>query len=193
MNTLISEKINDEVVVFDVYTKLANDRILFINGFIDSTVASDICATLLLKDSENNKKITLFLNSEGGDLRDVFMIYDCMKMISSPIETVCFGGISDTPVILFAGGTPGMRFITKNSSLTFCQLTHDRGYYKDLIEAKSTLNRSINDNKRMMEIIASCTNKSVKDIFSKFERRICMNAKEAVNFGFADKIVKSKR
>lgn len=194
MNTLVFEKTEHGEVPIDVYHKLANDRIFFINGEIDENVASDIAASLLVKDSEDQeKKITLFLNSHGGDIRNCFMILDIMKMISAPIETVCFGGVTDGAALILASGTKGMRFITKNSSVDFCQLSHDSMRYGDLTEAKSRLDRSISDNKRMMEIVSICTSKSIKEVSFKFDRRIFMNASQAINFGFADHLTKSKK
>src|SRR5271170_1185233 len=100
----------------DVYQKLAADRILFVCGDISDELATDIIATLLLKDSEDSeKKITLFINSHGGDIRNAYMIYDVMTMIQAPVETVCIGAAIDEALVLLAGGTPGMRFATKHA------------------------------------------------------------------------------
>src|SRR5579864_7292899 len=90
-------------VPMDVYQKLAKDRILFITDYIDDDVATDLIATLLLKDHENNdEKIRLLINSPGGDIRNAFMIYDVMTMIQAPIEVVCMGAAMDEAAILLA-------------------------------------------------------------------------------------------
>src|SRR5947208_340183 len=95
----------------DVFSKLANDRILFISDMLSDHLASDIVATLILKDSESSsEKITIFINSQGGDIRNALMICDMMRLLESPIETVCIGAASDEAAIILASGTPGMRF-----------------------------------------------------------------------------------
>ena len=82
MNTLVLEQTEHGEVPVDVYQKLSSDRILFLANYLDDDLASDIVATLLLKDHEDSeKKITLFINSPGGDIRNVLMIYDVMEMI----------------------------------------------------------------------------------------------------------------
>src|SRR5277367_5288611 len=107
MNTLVLEQTDQGEVPVDVYQKLSGDRILFLTDYLDDTLASDIVATLLLKDSEDSeKKITLFINCHGGDIRNAFMVYDFMSMIHAPIETVCIGAAMDEAIILLAGGTP---------------------------------------------------------------------------------------
>ena len=174
----------------DVYQKLSNDRILFISSFIDDRLATDIIATLLLKDSEEpDRKITLFINSPGGDIRNVLMICDMMNMIEAPIETVCVGSAMDEAVIILSSGTPGMRFATKNSVISASQLVHDWMTRADLTDARKYLELATVDNKRMMDIIAKTTKKSLKEVMAFFDRRVFMNASQAQKFGFIDKVV----
>jgi ATP-dependent Clp protease protease subunit len=191
MNTIVTETVEKgEEVVVDVYTKLSEDRILFISDFIDDKLATDICATLLLKDAESSdEKITLFINSNGGDIRNVFMIYDVMNMIKSPVETVCIGAAVDEPVVLLASGTPGMRLATKNSMICVSQLIHDYTTYADLTEAKTILTQSLNDNKRMMEIISKFTHHPLKKVLADFERKVFMSANQALKYGIIDRII----
>ena len=174
----------------DIYQKLSNDRILFICGGIDDKLATDIVATLLLKDAEDcNKKITLFINSDGGNIRNVLMIYDMMCLIQSPIETVCIGSTTDEAVIILAAGTPGMRLVTKNSLISVNQLVNDWTNFSDLTDAKKVLDQCLLDNKKMMEILARCTDKSVKQVSSDFNRRVFMGCNQAVKYGIVDKVV----
>jgi ATP-dependent Clp protease protease subunit len=174
----------------DVYQKLANDRILFICNHIDDAIATDIVATLLLKDSEDSEnKITLFINSDGGDIRNTLMICDIMNMIEAPIETVCIGSAMDEASIILASGTPGCRFATKNSVISVSQLVADWIRVSDLTEAKNTLDLVAGDNKKMMDIIAKTTNKSIKQVMADFERRVFMSATQAVKYGLIDKVI----
>jgi ATP-dependent Clp protease, protease subunit len=177
-------------VPVDVYQKLANDRMLFINDYIDDQLATDIVATLMVKDSEDDsEKITLFINSGGGNIRNIFMIYDMMNLISAPIETVCLGSAMDEVALLLSSGTPGMRLATKNSVISVGQLIHDSMSYSDLTDAKSILDLSVSDNKRMMEILAKNTNTPLKKFMATFERTMFMNPSQAVKYGLIDKVV----
>jgi ATP-dependent Clp protease protease subunit len=186
----VTESTEQGEVAVDVYQKLSDDRILFISDFVDDRLATDITANLLLKDSEDqNEKITLFINSGGGDIRNVFMIYDMMKMIHAPIETVCIGAAIDEAIILLSAGTKGMRYSTRNSVICVGPLESDHTSYSDLTNAKLSLNQSLDDNKRMMEAIAKATGKKLKEVMSDFQRKVFMNASQAVKYNLIDKIV----
>ena len=194
MNTLVLESNELGEFPVDVYQKLSNDRILFICDDLTDSVASDIVATLLLKDAEDSeKKITLFINSMGGDIRNALMIYDMMQMIDSPIETVCIGFAMNEAVIILAGGTPGMRLATKNASIAVSQLTSDWFINSDLPNAKKMLDLSMQDNKRMMDILAKCTGKTLKQVSKDFDRKVFMNSAQAVKYNLIDKVVKSNK
>lgn len=190
MNTIITETTEHGEMPVDVYQKLANDRILFICDHIDDRVATDVAATLLLKDQEDpDQKITLFINSESGDIRSVFMIYDIMNMISSPIETVCIGSAMDEVVILLASGSEGMRFATKNSIIAVGQLVNNNINFSDLADAKRLLAQSVADNKKMMEVLAKKTGKTFKQVSSDFDRKVFFTAAQSMKYGIIDKIV----
>lgn len=123
MNTLITEETEHGELPISIYTKLANNRVLFLYDVVGDNLAVDITASLLLMDSDDvTKKITLFINSEGGDIRNIFMIYDMMQLLQSPIETVCVGSAINEVVLLLASGTPGMRHATQNACIVASQL-----------------------------------------------------------------------
>lgn len=190
MNTIVTETTEHGEMPVDIYQKLSNDRILFVCDMIDDKLATDIVATLLLKDAENpGEKITLFINSEGGDIRNVLMIYDMMCLIQSPIETVCIGSAMDESVLILIAGTPGMRLATKNSVISVNQLTHDHVNYSDLTDAKKVLDQFVGDNKKMMEIIAKNSGKNYKKVVEDFNRRVFMNCNQAVKYGLIDRVV----
>jgi ATP-dependent Clp protease protease subunit len=190
LNTFILESTELGDIPIDVYQKLANDRILFLCNQITDTVATDIVATLLLKDAEDSeKKITLFINSDGGDIRNALMIYDIMSMLQCPVETVCIGSAMDEAAIILAGGSPGMRLATKNSVIAVSQLVHDWYSHSNLTDAKKILDQSMSDNKRMMEILSKACKKPLKQVMEDFERRVFMNAKQAAKYGIIDKVI----
>jgi ATP-dependent Clp protease, protease subunit len=190
MNTLVLEQTDQGEMPVDVYQKLSGDRILFLTDYLDDTLASDIVATLLLKDSEDSeKKITLFINCHGGDIRNAFMIYDMMSMIHAPIETVCIGAAMDEAIILLAGGTPGMRLATQHAILSATQLVQSFHMHTDLPGAKALFEQEKIDNQRLMEILAKTTKKTISQVKKDFDRREFFSAKTALKYGFIDKIV----
>lgn len=174
----------------DVYQKLANDRILFIGEDLHDGIATDIVATLLLKDTEDQEeKITLFINSSGGDIRNALMIYDVMTMINAPIETVCIGAAVDEAVILLAGGTPGMRFATKHAVIAPSQLQPGLHSNTDMPGAAALLKQHKMDNDRLLEILSKTTKKTVAQIKKDFDRRVFFNSTQASKYGIIDKVV----
>jgi ATP-dependent Clp protease, protease subunit len=190
LNTLVLEQTEHGEMPMDVYQKLANDRILFITDYVTDEIATDIIATLLLKDHEDpEKKITLFINSDGGDIRNTFMIYDVMTMIQAPIETVCIGSAMDESAILLAGGERGMRLATKNAVIAVSQLVQDWNMHTNLTDGKNLLDQFIVDNNRLMDIYSKATNKSVKQVKTDFDRRVFFNASQAVKYGLIDKVI----
>ena len=191
MNTLVLEQTENGDVAVDVYQKLAQDRILFLSEYLDDELATDMVATLLLKDSEDSdKKITLFINSHGGDIRNAFMIYDVMTMIQAPIETVCIGAALDEAVILLAGGRPGMRFATKHAIIAATQLLPGLHMHTDLPGAEAVMQQHKLDNNRLMGILSKTTGKPIKQVRKDFDRRVFFNSKQALEYGFIDGIVK---
>lgn len=190
LNTLVLEETEHGDMPVNVYQKLADDRILFITERLTDAIATDIIATLLLKDHEDSEnKITLFINSHGGDIRNAFMIYDVMTMLQAPIETVCIGSAMDEAAILLAGGTKGMRLATKNSVIAVSQLTHDWHMFTNLTDAKNLLDQSQIDNNRLIEILSKATGKSPKQLKEDFDRRVFFNATQAVKYGLIDKVI----
>ncbi len=190
MNTLVLEQTEHGEVPMDVYQKLANDRILFIHDWIDDDIATDIVATLLLKDHEDNeKKITLFINSPGGDIRNVFMIYDVMAIVHAPIETVCIGAAMDEAALLLAGGRKGMRLATKNAIISVSQLVNNWHMHTNMTDAKNLMEQFKIDNDRLLEILNKATGKSVKQLREDFDRRTFFTTAKALKYGLIDKIV----
>ena len=190
MNTLVLEQTEHGEIPVDVYQKLSSDRILFITDALDDRLASDIVATLFLKDHEDSdKKITLFINSHGGDIRNAFMIYDVMTMVQAPIETVCIGAAMDEALVLLAGGTAGMRLATPHAIISATQLVHSFHMHTDLPGARAIFEQEKQDNQRLMEILSKASKKPIAQVKKDFDRRVFFNAKSAQKYGFIDKIV----
>ena len=189
MNTLILEQTEFGEVAVDVFQKLVQSRTLFLTSEINDDSASDIVATLLYLDSENSdEKITLFINSNGGDIRAALMIYDTLKMIKSPVSTICIGSATDEAALLHAAGEKGMRFATKNAVIAISHIVHNSFGFGNLGDANSFYKLSEEDNKRMLQIIADASGKKLARVTKDFERRVFMTASEAKAYGIIDRV-----
>jgi ATP-dependent Clp protease, protease subunit len=190
LNTIIFEETDFGDMPVDVYQKLAGSRILFMTGEINESLASDITATLFLKDQEDpTKKITIFINSYGGSIRDALMIYDMIQMIDAPVETVCIGESRGEAVVILVAGAPGLRYATKNAIIAVGQLEANGHANVDMSDAKKLLDLFTEDNLRMMKIIAQAAGKPVKQVMEDFDRMVYMNAIKAAKYGIIDKVI----
>lgn len=193
MNTTLIEHSEQGGFPIDIFTKLSHHRILFLNDYIDQMIAVDFAATLLLKDMESSKeKISIYINSEHGDIRSIMTIYDTMRMIAAPIETVCCGTAMNEVVLLLAAGTKGMRYATSNAVISGSQLIHDQSYMSDLTDAKTVMDCFAQDNKKFMSALAKATNKKLSQVMKDFERKKFFNAEQAKKYGIVDEILTKK-
>lgn len=190
MNTLILEDSPHGEVPVDVFQRLASDRILFLTNFVNDDVATDLIATILLKDQENpEEKITLFINCSGGDIRCVLMIIDVMAMISAPIETICMGAAMDEAAIILAAGTKGMRLATQNSVIAVSQLVQDWHTPTNITDGKNLMDQFVIDNNRMMNILSKACDKPVRQIKVDFDRRVFFKPLEAAKYSLIDYVI----
>lgn len=193
MNITLIEHTEEGDFPIDIFTKLSNERILFLNDYIDQNVAVDFVATLLLKDMEDSEeKISIFINSEHGDIRSVLTIYDTMQMIASPIETIGSGVVMNAVVLLLAAGDKGSRFATANTIVSPSQLIHEHSYLSDLTDARSVMDRSIKDNKNFMKAFAKATDNNLSQVMKDFERKKFFTAEQAQKYGIIDGIIGKK-
>lgn len=188
MNTLISEMTPHGPELVDIFDKLANNRILFLFDEITDQIAVEFVASLLLLDNVD-KKITIFLNSEGGNLQNIFMIFDTFQIIKSFIEIIATGIVSNEAVLLLAAGTPGMRFATENTLIIPSQPVQYEYQYSDLADANSLLDRMTVDNKVFMTAFAKKIGKKISDISKDLERKKFLDPKQAQKYGIIDNII----
>lgn len=191
MNTIILEETENGDIPVDVFHKLTDSRIIFVTDLVNDQAITDIIATLILKDAEDEEsKITLFINSTGGSIRNALMLYDMMNTITAPIETICIGTAFDEAAIILAGGTEGMRRATKHSVIAVSQLENGlMGGHTNIVDGGNLLDQFKSDNNRLLHIISQHTGKSLKQVKSDFDRRHFFNAKEAKEYGLIDSIV----
>jgi len=173
---------------YDIYSRLLKERIIFLGGPVDDTVANLIIAQLLFLQSESDKEdIKFYINSPGGSVTATLAIYDTIKHIKCDVSTVCVGQAASGGAVLLAGGARGKRFALKNSRVMIHQpLGGVEGQATDiLIHAEEIV--KIKD--RLNDILAAETNKNKKQLAADTERDRFMTAEEAKKYGIIDKII----
>ena len=172
---------------FDIYSRLLKERIIFLVGPVDETMASLVCAQLLFLESENpEKEISLYINSPGGVVSDGLAIYDTMQFIQCPVSTLCFGQAASMGSFLLAAGDNGKRYSLPNSRVMVHQPSAGfRGQATDIeIHAKEVLSLK----KRLNELYSKHTGQEVAAIEAALERDNFMSAEDAQKFGIIDSI-----
>lgn len=174
--------------VYDIFSRLLKNRIIFIGTPINDVVANLVIAQLLFLEQEDpDKDIDIYINSWGGSTSDGLAIYDCMQLVKPEISTICMGMAGSGAAVLLAGGNPGKRFALPFAEIMLHQPRGGaRGQATDIeIQAKEIIyTRQV-----MNEILAKHTGQSVEKIQEDTERDFYMNAEEAVAYGLIDKII----
>ena len=173
---------------FDIWTRLMNDRIIFLGTEVNDMVANSIIAQLLILEGQDpDKEITLYINSPGGVITAGLAIYDTMQYIRSPVSTLCLGQAASMAAWLLAAGEPGRRRCLPNSRVMIHQpLAGVRGQASDIeIHAKEILKLR----ERMNEILANHTGQKVEKIKDDTERDRFLSAGDALEYGIIDEVV----
>ena len=178
--------------VYDLYSRLLKENIIFLGTPIDDTIANLICAQLIHLESENpDKDINIYINSPGGDITALFAIYDTMQFIKNDIATICLGQAASAAAVLLAAGTKGKRLALPHSRVLLHQPYGQVGYGQvtDLeIAAKEILRmRDL-----LEEILAKHTGQSMERIHADTDRDFVIEANEAVEYGIIDSVISSR-
>ena len=174
--------------VYDIYSRLLEDRLVFLGTQINDDVANAIIAQLLFLEKEDPKKdITLYVNSPGGQVTSTLAMYDTMQYVQPEISTVCLGMAASGAAIILMGGQKGKRFALPHSEIMIHQpLGGTEGQATDIaIHAEHI----INTKNLLNEMIAKHTGKKLEQVKSDTERDKFMSAKEALDYGIIDRIV----
>ena len=176
---------------YDIYSRLLKERIIFLVGQINDSVASLITAQLLFLESENPKKeISFYINSPGGLVTAGLGIYDTMQYIKSPITTLCIGQASSMGSFLLAAGEKGHRLSLPNSRIMVHQPS--AGFQGQATDVEIHAKEIISLKKRLNEIYAKHTGRSSQEIKDELERDKFMTPNEAKDFGLIDKVVEKR-
>ncbi len=173
---------------YDIFSRLLKERIVFVVGPINDSVASLVTAQMLFLESENPKKdIFMYINSPGGLVTAGLGIYDTMQYIKPEISTLCIGQAASMGSFLLAAGTKGKRFSLPNSRIMVHQPS--AGFQGQATDIEIHANEVLSLKKRLNEIYSKHTGKSVEDIKSALERDNFMTPDVAKDFGLIDKVV----
>lgn len=168
---------------------LLEKRVIYLDGEIDDRSAKDIISSLLKLDICNHKDITMYINSGGGAVSAGLAIYDVMNAIKSDIRTICIGRCASMASILLINGTKGKRYALPNSEVMIHEVSS--GTFGKVTEMVDKLEHSKKLNERLLKIITSKTNRSMKQVKSDvINKDTWMNAKEALKYGFVDEIIR---
>jgi ATP-dependent Clp protease protease subunit len=175
---------------YDIYSRLLKDRIIFLGGQVDDSVANLIIAQMLFLSNEDSKSdVHFYINSPGGTITSGLAIYDTMRFLRCEVATYCVGQAASMGAVLFAGGQSEKRFMLPNSRVLLHQPMVSgvmTGVATDLeIEAKEILRLRT----RLYKILAEHTGKDAGQIEKDCDRNLWLEADEAISYGLADRIL----
>ena len=176
---------------YDIYSRLLEDRIIFITGEINDATANTVVAQLIYLEAKNpNKDICIYINSPGGSVTAGMAIYDTIQYIKCDVSTICVGLAASMGAFLLASGTKGKRYCLPNSEVMIHQpLGGAQGQASDIyITAKHIIKTKNNLNKILSENTGQPLDKIEKDV----DRDYFMSANEAKDYGLVDKVIEKR-
>ena len=187
---IVVEQTNRGERSYDIFSRLLNDRIVFIGEPINDAVASLVVAQLLYLESQDpDKEIQLYINSPGGSISAGMAIYDTMKFIKCPVSTICIGMCASMAAVLLASGEKGRRIALPHSKIMIHQPLIN-GHFQDQttnLEIEAAEMERIR--KMLNEILADATDKEISVIESDTDRNNYMDALSAKEYGLVDKVL----
>lgn len=185
---IVVEQTNRGERSYDIYSRLLNDRIVFLTEEVNDVTASLVVAQLLYLEAQDpDKDIQLYINSPGGSITAGMAIYDTMQYIKCGVSTICIGMAASMAAFLLAAGTPGKRFALPNSEIMIHQpLGGTQGQASDI---KIHAERIIKIKQNLNNMLSKITNKPIEIIEHDTERDNFMSAQEAADYGLIDKVI----
>jgi ATP-dependent Clp protease protease subunit len=176
----------------DPYTKLFEERIIFMGQPIDDTVANDVMAQLLtLESMDSDRDIMIYINSPGGSFTALTAIYDTMQFIRPDVSTICLGQAASAAAVILAGGAKGKRYALEHSRILIHQPSSEGGGQASDIEIQA---KEIMRMRKLLEaMIAKHSTRSPADIAADIERDKILTAAEAVEYGLIDQVLASRK
>ena len=172
---------------YDIFSRLLKNRIILLSGEIDDILANTVVAELLYLDSLSHEDISIYINSPGGNVTSGFAIYDTMNFIKSDVSTICLGMAASMAAFLLSSGKEGKRYALPNSGVMIHQPLG--GASGQATEIKIAAEHILKTKKKLNEILAKNTGKSIKQIENDTDRDNYLTANDAKDYGLVDKIL----
>ncbi len=183
----VLEKTDNTSISYDLYSRLLEDRIVFLTGEINDNSANIVISELLYLDSKSKEDIYLYINSPGGSVTSGLAIYDTMNYIQSDVKTICVGMAASMAAFLLSSGTKGKRCALKNADVMIHQpLGGMEGQASDM---KIACERILKMKEKLNKILAKNTNKPLEEIEKDTDRDHYLSSKEALEYGIIDSIL----
>ncbi len=178
----------------DIYSRLLNDRIIFLGTPVDDQVANAIIAQLLHLDSEDPEQdINLYINSPGGSVTAGLAVYDTMRFINANVATTALGMAASVSAVLLAAGTKGKRNVLPNTRILLHQPWVQGGPGGQASDVEIQAKELVRTKRRLNEILAEATGQSFEKVERDTDRDYIMGAEEAVEYGVVDRVVNRPR
>ena len=179
--------------VYDLYSRLLKENIIFLGTPIDDTIANLICAQLIHLESENpDKDINIYINSPGGDITALFAIYDTMQFIKNDIATICLGQAASAAAVLLAAGTKGKRLALPHARVLLHQPYAQVGY-SQVTDLEIAAREIMRMRDILEEILAGHTGQPIERIHADTDRDFVMEAQEALAYGIIDGVISNRQ
>jgi len=176
---------------FDIYSRLLNERIIFLGTPVNDQIANVIVAQMLHLESEDpDKDIALYINSPGGNVYAGLAIYDTMQFIKPEVSTICIGIAMSMGALLLAGGVEGKRYALPNSKVLIHQLSG--GFQGPAADIEIHAREALNLRRRLDEILAKHTGQPMEKVENDTDRDFFMSSAEAKEYGIIDKVIEHR-
>jgi ATP-dependent Clp protease protease subunit len=176
---------------FDIYSRLLNERIIFLGTPVDDQIANLIVAQLLHLESEDpDKDISIYINSPGGSVYAGLAIYDTMQFVKPDVQTICVGIAMSMGALLLAGGAKGKRMALPNAKILIHQVTS--GFQGQATDIEIQANEIIAIKRRLEEIITHHTGQELEKVAKDMERDYFMTSAEAKEYGIIDRVIEHR-
>jgi ATP-dependent Clp protease protease subunit len=173
---------------FDIYSRLLNERVVFLGMEVDAEIGNLVVAQLLHLESEDPRKdISLYINSPGGDVYAGLAIYDTVQFIKPDVQTFCFGSAMSMAAVLLAGGAKGKRMALPNAKILIHQVSS--GFQGQATDIEIHAREIIDMRRRLDQILADDTGQPLDDVARDTDRDYFMSADEAKHYGIIDRVI----
>jgi len=187
----IVEKTQRGERAYDIFSRLLEERIIFLAGPVTDANANVVIAQMLYLASKDSKKdIKLYINSPGGSVTAGLAIYDTMQFLKCPVSTICIGLTASMAAVILAAGTKGKRFSLPNAEILLHQVAG--GAQGQATDIEITAKQIIHMKGKLNQILSSHTGQSLKKVVNDTDRDFYLTAEEAKEYGLIDEVIGSK-